>query len=501
MLSPEDLLHLVETMYPHVDRLNAWITKDMIGRIMARLERGDALYLTPTDEWQSQVYKDAGGHYEALQTQISAFTGAAEKEIKAIFEEAGIKAWKNDNEVYMRNGYPSSGISDRMRSTLESMYRRTNGSMQNFTRTTAMASQERLIRLLDEAHLRVMSGAQSYTATVKDVVNDVCEHQTTVRYPSGHIDNIETAVMRAVRTGVAQGAGDMTMQGMIERDYDLIRVSAHLGARYGDGGQNPGNHAWWQGGLYSRTGRTKDLPPFIATTGYGTGEGLCGWNCRHSFGPGDRDHNPYEDYNAQANKQAYDLSQTERRLEGRIRASKRKLLGLEMAISAAKDVDVKTAIQTEYDKTASRLQRQNAIYKEFCSKNGLKTFNERLQIAYWNRQQAARATAAARSNQRVLTNAVGKSIMVLKHTALAAKPNSITQIVNGRGGISRNYYDAEGRQVKQISNHNHGNPKAHPFGRKGEHAHDYFYHDDGSITRGKARELTESEKEENGDIL
>lgn len=27
-----------------------------------------------------------------------------------------------------------------------------------------------------------------------------------------------------------------------------------------------------------------NYPDFIKTTGYGSGEGLCGYNCRHSFG-------------------------------------------------------------------------------------------------------------------------------------------------------------------------------------------------------------------------
>lgn len=389
-------MRLAETIRPHIDNLNAWITKDMISRIMARLERGEGLYLTSTDEWQAQVYKEAGGHYEALQGQIQAFTGIAESEIQAIFTDAGVEAWKQDSEVYERNGYPSSGISDRMREMLESAYRRTNGTLHNFTQTTAQASQERLIRLLDEAYLRVMAGAQSYTATVKEVVDDICENQTKVKYPTGHIDSIETAVMRAVRTGVAQATGDMTLQGMIERDYDLIRVSAHLGARYGDGGHNPGNHAWWQGGLYSRTGRTKDLLPFIETTGYGTGEGLSGWNCRHSFGPGDRERNPYQNYDAEENKRAYDLSQTQRQMEGRIRTNKRKLLGYETAIDAAKDAEMKAEFRRKYEKTASRMMQQNAVYKKFCTENGLKTFNERLQVAYWNRQQAAKAAAVAK---------------------------------------------------------------------------------------------------------
>lgn len=215
-------------------------------------------------------------------------------------------------------------------------------------------------------------------------------------YPTGHVDTIETAVLRAVRTGVAQASGNMSLQGMIEREWDLIRVSAHLGARYGDGGENPGNHFWWQGKIYSRTGKNPQYPSFVEATGYGTGEGLCGWNCRHSFGPGDPEHNPYEDFDSEENKRVYDLSQKQRNAEARIRASKLKILGLREAINAADDEQVKATLQDEYNKEAALLHRRNTEYNAFCTNNGLKKLSDRITVAKWNRSEAAKAAAAAR---------------------------------------------------------------------------------------------------------
>ena len=87
------------------------------------------------------------------------------------------------------------------------------------------------MNVLDTAHFKVMTGAQSYTQAVKEAVNDIVSEQAKVYYPTGHVDTIETAVLRAVRTGVAQASGNMALQGMIERDWDIIRVSAHIGAR------------------------------------------------------------------------------------------------------------------------------------------------------------------------------------------------------------------------------------------------------------------------------
>ena len=398
MLTPQELLEIVETMHPILDELNTFITDDMIRRLMARLGRGEQFLLTGTDQWQAQIFQEAGGHLETLQSEIQRFTKKSDAEVKAIFEDAGITAWERDNAFFVAHGLGSIPLlqSERMLFILTDAYKRTNGEIHNFTRTTAKASQQRLVNVMDTAHIKVMTGAQSYTEAVKDAVNEIAKTQTKVHYPTGHIDTIETAVLRAVRTGTAQASGNLAIQGMIERDWDLIRVSSHLGARTGDGGNNPSNHFWWQGGLYSRTGRTKDLPLFEEATGYGTGEGLCGWNCRHSFGPGDRNHNPFEDFDSAENEHAYNLSQSQRNLERRIRQSKLQVLAIQTALDNCENAQLKEELTNEHIKAAALLQRRNTAYNKFCEENNLKKLNERISIAQWNRSRAARATAAAR---------------------------------------------------------------------------------------------------------
>jgi hypothetical protein len=91
-------------------------------------------------------------------------------------------------------------------------------------------------------------------------------------------------------------------------------------------------------------------------------------------------------------------------------------------------------------------------------------------------------------------------IIRVQKVSLKGEPYSVTERMNRNGGIDRNYYDANGMQYLQITNNDHGQPKAHPFGRHGEHAHDYKYVD-GVLLRGKARELTEDERKKAGDFL
>lgn len=106
-----------------------------------------------------------------------------------------------------------------------------------------------------------------------------------------------------------------------------------------------------------------------------------------------------------------------------------------------------------------------------------------------------------KSKRNTLTNAEGKVIIKTDHASLTGPPNGITQVKNKNGGIDRNYYNSSGRQIKQISNNDHGRPKHHSYGKHGEHAHDYIYNDDGKLVGRPMRELNDKERKENGDIL
>nr|DAK79752.1 MAG TPA: minor capsid protein [Caudoviricetes sp.] len=394
MLTPQQITELAETLYPALDDLNQWITQDMVKRLMARLGRGEAAVLSATDQWQTEVYKTAGGHLEDLKKELKKFTKQSDAEIASIFEDAAVKAWAADCAVYAASGkgVKPLALSDRMVEILQDAYTRTQGEAHNFTRTTASASQKRLFKVLDEAHFKVVTGAQSYTAAVQEAVDDLVQHQTHVIYPTGHRDTIETAVLRAVRTGISQATGNMTLQGMEELDWDIILTSAHRGARYGDGGHNPGNHFWWQGKYYSRTGRTPGLPLFVQATGFGTGEGLGGYNCRHSFGPGDLNHNPYQHFDEEENRRVYDLTQKQRAKEARIRHDKIEIAGYRAAAKNAADSELRVALGDKAAKAEARLEKHIQDYNQFCADNDLKPLNDRLYVA--KRSQATAPAAA-----------------------------------------------------------------------------------------------------------
>lgn len=397
MLDPEYLQEITEGATEIADELHTDIIKRIVGRIMRRLGRGEEYILTQTDRWQIGVLQDAGYLLEDITADIAKYTLLQQAEIKAAMEDAGIKAVSYDDKVYEAAGLSPKPLlqSPHQIRLMQRNYEATMGTWKNFTRSTANETQKLFINECDKAYSMVSSGAASYTQAVMEAIDKAVRDGAVVSYPSGHSDTIETATMRAVRTGISQSTGDIQMQRMMEMDWDIILVSSHLGARTGNGEETAENHSWWQGKFYSRTGRDEKFPPF-SVTGYGTATGLCGINCRHSFGPGDGENNPYRQFDSEENKKAYDLSQRQRALERRVRKTKREVAALQEAVEHCEDEKLGFELQQKLDKKSYLLKQQNKGYKEFCEENGLKPYQERLQTAKWDREKAAKATGAAR---------------------------------------------------------------------------------------------------------
>lgn len=397
MLTPEYLKRVAEGSEDIASSLHSYIIGRIIEAIMIRFGRGEKYILTSSDRWRIQILRDAGYLLQDITREISRYTKLQSEEVAAAMEEAGVRAMAYDRAVYEAAGITTEALeqSPVLVRILQRDYEATMGEWSNMTRTTAEAAQSLFISVCDNAYHKVISGAVSYTQAVREAVEKVAQNGVVVQYPTGHRDTIETATARAVRTGISQASGDISMQRMKELDWDIILVSAHIGARTGDGGANPGNHLWWQGQFYSRTGRDKRFPLF-SLTGYGTGEGLGGWNCRHNFGPGDGVNNPYKDIQTADNERIEKLEQRQRALERRIRKTKQAVMGLQTAVENCKDDSLRLELQAELDRKSYLLQKQNKAYKEYCSTNELRPLADRLKIAKWGREQAAKARGAAR---------------------------------------------------------------------------------------------------------
>lgn len=111
-------------------------------------------------------------------------------------------------------------------------------------------------------------------------------------------------------------------------------------------------------------------PDFIESTGYGTGEGLCGWNCYHSFSPFipgisvptytaeqleemNRQENTPKEYQGKQYT-AYQATQRQRRLETQMRAERQKIHLLQVGGADEKDI---TSAKCRYRATSAEYAR------------------------------------------------------------------------------------------------------------------------------------------------
>ncbi len=488
MLKPRYIESLPERMIELYSQAEIDILVDMARRISTYD------YFIPAAQWQYKKLIDMGNYHSHILKSLASLTGKSQSEIRRLMEEAGQKALSFDDKVYRKAGLdlPPLAASPALQTVLKAGVTKTSGLFANLTSTTARTATQQFEQALDRVYMQVTTGAFDANSAIRFAIKDLSRQGVaSIRYPTGHTDYLETAVRRAVTTGVNQTAAQLTDARADQAGCDLVETSAHSGARP--------EHAVWQGKVFSRSGRHPRYPDFVASTGYGTGPGLCGWNCHHSYYPfyeclsepaySENDLEEYEARNIEYDGKKlteYEAAQQQRHIERQIRRWKRENLAMD---AAGQDT-------TE---SAAKIKVWQDRQKDFLRQTGLKRQTDREQIAGFGRSQAARATAATK--RTTLTNASGQRIIMVNRTTIKGAPNTITQKANAAGGLDRNYYGADGRQVKQVSNNHHGHKAVMGYGKNGEHAHDYLYDEKGKLTSRPYRELTEDERKENKDIL
>lgn len=380
MLSPEYLAACVSILLGMMDEINYAVMAD----IARRLVKTDIL--TESAEFQTERLIQNGLTLKEIQHTVSNLSNLTESEVRRIFKEANLENMESENlRAAIAGKTPlDHSANTAMANLLAAHIRKTVGDVRNLTRTTASQGQDSFFRACTLANMQVSSGAFTYDFAIKNAIRQVAKEGLKVQYPTGHVDKLDVAVRRAVLTGVNQSAAELNMMYADEIGADLVEVTAHMGARP--------SHAVWQGGIYSRSGKNSSYPSFIESTGYGTGDGLCGWNCRHSF------HAYYEgsprtyskEYLENLDKDVYEYrdktytnyeaGQKQRAYERAIREEKRYLAGLNAAYKETSDQALKTSLRADMESSAVRLKRTEANMKIFCKATNRKVDNVRTQV-------------------------------------------------------------------------------------------------------------------------
>lgn len=421
MFTPEYLNELVESSHAAATEFNMYLTNKVIDSIVNLFESEGEIKIIPSNVQRLKLLNEQSGILVSdIEKEIRKRLPGVESKIREAFLQAGYEInedinksvsdmVKSDKELkdFVGKAPRLEHLTESEKKLLDAAYKRTRGEIRNLTGTTAADLNQQFLKSCDAAWWKATHGVDRNTA-IREAISEVSKYGTNVVYKGGRKMTVEAATRMCVLTGINQANAEITLSHCADIGIRTVLVSSHIGARYTDHDE-PANHQSWQGKAYSLSdkllknfgytepkknvfGKIKEFfqkfrkqdkfEDFETITGYGTIEGLCGVNCRHTFHPFDPKHNsnPYKDYDNEENKQKYDLYQKQRAMERRIRETKKRMYDIRHSIKVFHDEDQITAMKEELSQIKALFDRQFGEYETFCKQNGLHIDQERLYV-------------------------------------------------------------------------------------------------------------------------
>ncbi len=399
MLTPEQLAKLQEHLIPLYHELEDFILEDIARRIKK------AGQVTDTAKWQAEMSKEIGIGLKRIEEEVARINGMAIEEVEKLFNEAALTSLKGEVALYEKAGLNPLTLenSPLLNQYLQAAIKQTQEELINITRSMGFATTvggkvtyqpiaKAYHNALDLAQFQISSGVLDYNAAVKRAVKSLCDSGVRyVDYESGWSNRVDVAIRRATLTGGNQMSTQMTIANMEHLGIEYVETTAHAGARP--------DHQSWQGQVFCYKGKDMKYPDFVDSTGYGHGDGICGWNCRHTFHPfipnistraySDADLERIKELDERViefNNKHYNLyqaTQKQRQIETAIRKTKRELIGYNA-----------TELKDEFNNASIKLQRQKQYYIEFSKAAGLPLQNERHQVYQFDKSIAQKAVQA-----------------------------------------------------------------------------------------------------------
>ena len=364
---------------------------------------------------------------------LAMYSGKSDTAIRQLLLQAATEAMEREDAIYYHYGLEPTPFEESaaLNNLLDAGARQTAGTWKNLTATTANTVTGQFERTLDAAWAKVSTGAFDYKTAVKQAVDSLADGMKFVTYPTGHTDTLEVAARRAVLTGVNQTGAKLQVARADEMGVEFFETTAHGGARP--------SHAEWQGRQFHRGGAVdymgRHYPDFEAATGYGTGAGLCGWNCRHTFfaifpelgAPPAWTQESLEALNARdieyngGKYTRYEISQMQRARERNVRRWKKRYLA-------------ETAAGVDTTDAAVRLKAARQSLAEFAKATGGRVDSARVSVPKFGRSEGSRASAQVRKASSTYSSLNTK-----------AKPVTMQSIANVKA-FSCDTLDAAGQQ-------------------------------------------------------
>lgn len=388
-ITPEYLERQSEAIAALYRRLEAFVLEDICSRFKtAQTATNTAIELIR--ELQRRGYD-----LTAIERYIKQTLNLTDAQYDAIWNDAVDRNQAYYSEVLTRSSLAEDVFSQSaMEQEIMAIRRQTQDQLVNITRSMGFAMRgadgnvvvtpiaQAYQRVLDDAAMRVWSGAESYESAIKGATDSLTASGLQyVDYESGWHNRVDVAARRAVMTGITQMSGKYGDMIADQVPTDYWETTAHRGARDIEGPKGWESHKLWQGKVYSV--RSGDRYPSIYTScGYGEVDGLMGANCRHMKYPfwdgiSERTYTDEELANIDPppftfegrQYTAYQATQKQRQIETAMRKTRRDLIR-----------DKAAGLDDEFTIHSARYNRLNEEYDRFSKAAGLPTQRDRMRV-------------------------------------------------------------------------------------------------------------------------
>ena len=379
-LTPKQLQNIPENIVQLYRDLEEFIIDDIARRIAKTGQ------LTETAKWQLERAKDLS--MDNIEKEILKTLELSNKEVEETLKQSALTSIQAENKIYeeaVKKQIKIKGNSN-LEKLLEAAIKQTKGELKNISQSLGFAQiingkivYKDIAKFyqdsVDLALMQVNSGVLNSNEAIKQAVKKLADSGLrTVDYENGWSNRVDVAVRRAVVTGSNQMCHKMTELTMKELECEFVETTAHAGARP--------DHQEWQGQVFCYKGKSDKYPDFVEKTRYGHGDGLGGYNCRHSFYPffpgiskrayskqhlNNIDPEPFE-YDGKTYTY-YEALQHQRKLEANIRQKKRELIGYNAA-----------GLKDDFNNSSIALNRLKNEYKAFSNAGDLTVRKDLMQV-------------------------------------------------------------------------------------------------------------------------
>ncbi len=429
-----------------VEKKYRMLEQEIMSDIVRRIQKAGKI--TDTADWQIQRYMILGHSTEDIENIVRSAVGGDYVDTFRLYDEVIETEYVRSKAIYeqVNAHFTPYEQNYELQQLTNALIQQSNDELFNISKSLGfmvdMGNGRKVFTplseiyngYLDNAITMMASGAYDYNTLIRKVVGQMtASGLRTVDYASGHSNRVDVAVRRALLTGMGQLTGRISDMNGQKLGTDQFEIDWHPGARP--------DHAAWQG----RVWRKEQL---YSVCGLGTGPGLLGWNCRHTyypFIPGVSVRNYSDEWlEAKAREEAekkpfrgkeynlYEATQKQRQMETAMRAQREKVKLLQEGKADKDDIiNAKCKYQAQLDE-----------YTAFSKKFNLPEQRERIyydlkgrvapsQHTYkkWQAEQAEKAAKRTAAKERKANRAMQiKAEMQRRADMDAAKGN---QFISG----------------------------------------------------------------------